>query len=62
MNAIKTLLATVINGVSVVVFVASGKVAWMYVPEMALLAAIGGGFLGAHYGRRLPKPLVRWGR
>ena len=22
--------------------------------------AIVGGFLGAHYGRRLPRPLVRW--
>jgi uncharacterized membrane protein YfcA len=59
MNAVKTLLAAVINGVSVVVFVASGKVEWVYAPVMAV-AAIVGGYLGAHFGRRLPRALVRW--
>jgi hypothetical protein len=59
MNAVKTVLAAVINGVSVVVFVLAGGVVWRFAAAMAA-AAIAGGFAGAHYGRRLPRPLVRW--
>jgi uncharacterized protein len=59
MNAIKTFLAACINGVSVVVFVAEGKVVWRYGLIMAL-AGIAGGFCGAHYGRQLPRSAVRW--
>jgi uncharacterized membrane protein YfcA len=59
MNAVKSVLAAVINGVSVLIFVGSGKVAWRYAPVMAL-ASIAGGFLGAHFGRRLPRPVIRW--
>ncbi len=25
-----------------------------------VIASVAGGFCGAHYGRRLPRPLVRW--
>lgn len=59
MNAIKTVLAACINGVSVIVFVADGKVEWQFVPPM-ILASILGGYFGARVGRRLPRPLVRW--
>jgi uncharacterized membrane protein YfcA len=59
MNAVKTVLAACINALSVVVFAAELKVVWPLAMTMAL-AAIVGGFLGAHYGRRLPRPLVRW--
>jgi uncharacterized membrane protein YfcA len=59
MNAAKTFLAVCINGVSVVVFVAEGKVDWWYAAVMAA-AAIAGGYLGAAYGRKLPRALVRW--
>jgi uncharacterized membrane protein YfcA len=59
MNAVKTVLAACINGVSVVVFVWQGKVDWPYVPAM-VAASVAGGFCGAHFGRRLPPPLVRW--
>jgi uncharacterized membrane protein YfcA len=59
MNAVKTLLAALMNGVSVFVFVAEDKVEWRYAAVMAL-AAIAGGYLGAHYGRRLPRAAVRW--
>jgi uncharacterized membrane protein YfcA len=59
MNALKTLLAACINGVSVVVFVAEGKVVWRYGLVMAL-AGIAGGFCGAHFGRQLPRAAVRW--
>ncbi len=51
MNAVKTVLAAVINGVSVVVFVLKGEIAWRYAPPM-VAASIAGGFAGAHYGRR----------
>jgi uncharacterized membrane protein YfcA len=59
MNAVKSILAACINGVSVLIFVAVGKVEWLYALPMAL-AAIGGGYFGARVGRLLPRSLVRW--
>jgi uncharacterized membrane protein YfcA len=52
-NAVKNVLAAVVNGVAAVVFIAFSHVAW---GAAALLAAgsILGGQLGAHVGRRLP--------
>jgi uncharacterized membrane protein YfcA len=46
MNALKTVLGSCINGISVVVFIAEQKVAWCYALPMAA-AAILGGYLGA---------------
>jgi uncharacterized membrane protein YfcA len=59
MNAVKALLAVAINGVSVVIFVAGGLVAWHFAGLMAV-GAIAGGLAGASVGRRLPKEAVRW--
>jgi uncharacterized membrane protein YfcA len=59
MNALKTLLAACINGVSVAVFVAEQKVEWRYAWSMAV-AAILGGYIGARVARRLDANLVRW--
>ena len=59
MNAVKTVLAAIINGVSIVVFVAQGKVDWGYASIMAATGVLGG-YLGARMGRRLPKPVIRW--
>ena len=59
MNALKTLLAACINGVSVVVFVAEQKVEWHYALSMAV-AAVLGGYLGARVARRLDPNVVRW--
>ena len=59
MNAVKSVLAAAINGVSVVVFVLKGHVVWRFALVMAV-AAIAGGYTGAHVGRLLPRPLVRW--
>ncbi len=59
MNALKSLLASAINGMSVVVFLAYGKVNWTYAGPM-IVAAIAGGFLGASVARRLNKNLVRY--
>jgi uncharacterized protein len=57
-NAAKTVLAAVINGVTVLVFVIEGKVVWPYALAMAG-AAIVGGYLGAHFARKLPTVYVR---
>ncbi|MGH7135640.1 MAG: sulfite exporter TauE/SafE family protein [Pirellulales bacterium] len=58
MNGLKTLFASVINGVAVVVFIASGKVSWPLAIMMALAAMIGG-YGGAHVARRLDRNFVR---
>jgi uncharacterized protein len=48
MNALKTVLGSCINGISVVVFIADQKVAWGYALPMSA-AAIVGGYLGARF-------------
>jgi hypothetical protein len=58
MNAVKTLLASVINGTSVIVFVATGNVHWPYAIAMAISASAGG-YLGAHAARRIDRSVVR---
>jgi uncharacterized membrane protein YfcA len=58
MNALKTLLATCINGVAVLTFVIAGAVWW----PQALLMIVGavlGGYGGAYYARKIDPLLVR---
>lgn len=57
-NAAKTVLAALINGVTVIIFIAEGVVVWHYALAMAV-AAIIGGYLGAHFARKLPTVYVR---
>lgn len=59
MNAVKTMLASGINGMSVVVFLWSGQVNWKLAVPM-IVAAIVGGFAGASVARRLDKNVVRY--
>lgn len=59
MNALKSLFASAINGMSVVLFIGYGKIRWEYTWQM-ILAAIVGGFVGASVARRLNKNLVRY--
>lgn len=59
MNALKSVLASTINGISVIVFVANDKVNWKFAVPM-ILAGIAGGFAGAAISRRLDKNVVRW--
>jgi hypothetical protein len=57
-NALKNVLAGIVNLVSGIVFVLVADVAW----EAVLLIGAGalvGGHLGARYGRRLPAPALR---
>ncbi|HEX8105436.1 MAG TPA: sulfite exporter TauE/SafE family protein [Solirubrobacteraceae bacterium] len=57
-NAIKNVLASLVNGVAAVIFIAVAHVAWL---PAALIAAgsAAGGQLGAHLGRRLPPAVLR---
>jgi uncharacterized membrane protein YfcA len=58
MNALKTLLASCINAVSVAVFVYSDTVYWPFAWMMAA-SAIAGGYCGARVAQRLDRNLVR---
>ena len=58
-NAVKTFLAAIINGASVVVFIHDDLVKWNYAAVMAS-SAILGGYLGARVARRLPAAYVRY--
>jgi len=59
MNAVKTFLASMINGISVVIFIAGDLIHWRYAGVMAA-GAIVGGYAGARVARRLPAIYVRW--
>ena len=59
MNAVKTFLAAVINGATVVVFVKDGLVDWALAGPM-VVAAVVGGYAGARVARRLPAAYVRY--
>jgi uncharacterized membrane protein YfcA len=58
MNALKTVLATTINGVAVVIFIAQQKIDWHYAIPM-IVAGIIGGYAGARMARSLNRNLVR---
>jgi uncharacterized membrane protein YfcA len=59
MNALKSVLGSVINGVAVVVFVASRSVYWPQAVVM-IVGSVLGGFFGAHYAQNLPKSWIRY--
>src|SRR5437763_8662559 len=58
MNAMKTLLATLINGVAVVIFILRGVVAWPQTIVM-VIGAIIGGYAGAYYARKIDQRWIR---
>ena len=58
MNALKNLLAILINGVAAAYFVFSGAVVWADVLVMTF-AAVAGGYAGARLAYRLGRPFVR---
>ena len=58
MNALKSLFGTGINLLAAIVFVISNQVEWRYAAPMTV-AAILGGYFGAHFARRLDKRVVR---
>jgi uncharacterized membrane protein YfcA len=58
MNALKTVLATCINGVAVVTFIIAGAVYWPEALVMIVMAIIGG-YGGAFYARKINPKWVR---
>ncbi len=58
MNGLKTVLATCINGVAVIIFIIARAVYW---PETLLMivGAIIGGYFGASYARKIDPKLIR---
>jgi uncharacterized membrane protein YfcA len=59
MNALKSVMGSVINGVAVVTFIIAGAIYWRHGIVM-ILGAIAGGYLGAHYAMKLPQVWIRW--
>ncbi len=58
MNALKSVMGFVINGVAAVTFVLKGAVYWKHGVVM-ILGGIVGGYLGAHYAQRVPEARIR---
>ena len=59
MNALKSVMGFVINGVAVITFIAKGAVYWRHGIIM-ILGGIAGGYLGAHYAMKMPQVWIRW--
>ena len=58
MNAVKSVLGSLINGVAAFMFIVNGHVDWSLALPMAVSAIIGG-YAGAHWARKLDRQLVR---
>jgi uncharacterized protein len=58
MNALKSVMGFVINGVAVLTFVAARAVYWKQGAVM-IVGAIAGGYLGAHYAMKMPAAWIR---
>ena len=58
MNALKSVMGFVINGVAVVTFIVARAVYWKQGIVM-IIGGIAGGYLGAHYAQKLPQAWVR---
>lgn len=58
MNAVKSILAATMNGVSAVILAAAGMVHWEYAAIMAV-TAIAGGYAGARVARRMRPDYLR---
>ena len=59
MNALKSVLGSMINGAAVIVFAASRAVYWPQAGVM-ILGSVIGGYFGAHYAQKLPQRWIRW--
>jgi len=59
MNALKTVMGSVINGVAALAFIFSRAVYWKQAAVM-IAGSIAGGYFGAHYAQKLPQKMVRW--
>jgi uncharacterized protein len=58
MNALKTILGAIINGVAAVTFVFTGAILWPQALAMTIGAVVGG-YYGAHYAMKAPQHWIR---
>ena len=58
LNALKNVLAALVNGVAAVIFIVAADVAWGAAAFLAAGAVVGGQ-IGARVGRRIPTPVLR---
>jgi uncharacterized membrane protein YfcA len=58
MTPLRVLMVAAANGVAVICFALSGSIRWRET-LIVMAGGIGGGYLGAHAGRRLPAPVIR---
>src|SRR3984885_7723960 len=58
MNALKSVMAFVINGIAVVTFIVARAVYWKHGLVM-IAGGIVGGYVGAHYAQKLPQNWIR---
>ncbi len=58
MNALKSVLGFVVNGVAVVTFIVAGAVYWKHGVVM-IVGGIAGGYVGAHYAQKMPQVWIR---
>lgn len=58
MNALKSVMGSVINGVAVVAFIVARAVYWKQGVVM-IVGGILGGYLGAHYAQKVPQVWIR---
>lgn len=58
MNAFKTVLGSVINGIAALIFILSGVILWSQTSVM-ILGAVVGGFGGAYYARQIDPAKVK---
>jgi len=58
-NAMKNLLAALVNVVAAIFFIFAADIDWL-VALLIMGSSIVGGWLGAHYGRHLSQTLLRW--
>ena len=59
MNALKSVMGFVINGVAVVTFIVARAIYWKQGVIM-IAGGIAGGYLGAHYAMKMPQVWIRW--
>jgi len=57
-NALKVVSTSLANGIAVVIFAVSGKVAWFFCLQAMLVCAIGG-YTSARLARSIPQPVLR---
>jgi uncharacterized protein len=59
MNGMKSLLVSIVNGVALVTFIWARVIVWPQALLM-LVAAMLGGYAGAHYARKMNQQQIRW--